>query len=285
MLSDTEIRRLRAEMPSVLLEASVLNPPVDANGWLRVEIDNRPGVVEACPWQPRPDLQPAAGDAALVVESDGGNFWVVQWWSQSGFAPEVFATAAALDGVAVPLDARLDVIEARRRVIPVLTPASVIDLGAVAGEDVTGVRISLSGRTVGHGGNALVRLRPNGLTGITTSAMFDFVSHGAAPTYTSTSGTSQGGAPASNNGLAVASTQWVVNSNDLSLDGTFYTRSGKNRHWIGEYIAQDLVTDPNKWLLGHTSAVWHNTATAITGLVLALDAGTFVGRISLEFLP
>jgi hypothetical protein len=86
MLTDAEIRRLRAHFPSTLMEATVQDPPVDASGWMRVEIDNRPGMVETCPWVAR-DVDPAPGDAAAVVESDGGNFWVVAWWSQTGTLP------------------------------------------------------------------------------------------------------------------------------------------------------------------------------------------------------
>lgn len=83
MLSDHELRRLVQQLPAPLLEATVLDPPLDANGWMRVEIDNRPGQAEVCPWQPG-DHDPAPGDAASVIESDVGNFWVLAWWSQSG---------------------------------------------------------------------------------------------------------------------------------------------------------------------------------------------------------
>lgn len=77
--------------PAQLLEATVLDPPVDADGFLRVELDNAPGeVLPPCPWLPRIDLDPMPDDAAAVVMSDGGNFWVVAWWSESDTPPRTF---------------------------------------------------------------------------------------------------------------------------------------------------------------------------------------------------
>src|SRR5215468_2779813 len=81
-----------------LLEATILDPPVDENGWLRVEVDNQPGVVRVCPWMPRLDISPQPGDAAVVEESDGGNSWA-QWWPQGegggGGTFDISATASA----------------------------------------------------------------------------------------------------------------------------------------------------------------------------------------------
>ena len=73
--------------PSALHEATVLSPPLDANGWLRVEVDDQPGVVKVVPYQPRVDLEIRPGDAAVVMESDAGNSWALLWWSQSGLVP------------------------------------------------------------------------------------------------------------------------------------------------------------------------------------------------------
>jgi hypothetical protein len=86
MLNEHERKRERQRAPSQLMEATILDPPTDADGWLRVEIDNRPGAAETCPWQHEPEADPEPGDAAWVMESDGGNFVVVLWWPQSGGA-------------------------------------------------------------------------------------------------------------------------------------------------------------------------------------------------------
>lgn len=72
-----------AGLPSPLMEATVQDPAVDALGFLRVEIDNRPGVVEPCPWAAPFGGTPLPGDAAAVIESDGGHFWAL-WWPQNG---------------------------------------------------------------------------------------------------------------------------------------------------------------------------------------------------------
>lgn len=86
-ISDVERRRIAQQAPSPLLEGTVKDPPVDAKGFLRVELDNAPGQVLLCPWQPRADMDVAPGDAAAVVLSDVGNHWAVEWWSQSGLPP------------------------------------------------------------------------------------------------------------------------------------------------------------------------------------------------------
>jgi microcystin-dependent protein len=89
-LSEIERRKLGQRAPAQLLEATVLNPPLDAKGLLRVELDNAPGqALPPCPWKPRPDLAVAPGDAAAVLQSDIGNYWVVEWWSQSGVTPSI----------------------------------------------------------------------------------------------------------------------------------------------------------------------------------------------------
>ncbi len=81
-LSDLGAQRARRHLPAVLLEATVLDPPLDDEGFLRVEIDAQAGRARACPWMPRPDEDPSPGDAALVAESDEGNMWCIAWWSQ-----------------------------------------------------------------------------------------------------------------------------------------------------------------------------------------------------------
>lgn len=80
-LTDVARRHASKRAPLGALEATVANPPTDADGFLRVIVDSQPGRVRSCPWMPR-DVDPAPGDAALVLESDGGNVWVVCWWPQ-----------------------------------------------------------------------------------------------------------------------------------------------------------------------------------------------------------
>lgn len=81
MLSHAELRKLRQRAPSDLLEATVQDPALTDDGWLRVELDGAPGAVHECPW---PQYgAPAPGDAAVVMESDAGNYWVMVWWAQS----------------------------------------------------------------------------------------------------------------------------------------------------------------------------------------------------------
>lgn len=70
-------------LPSRLLEGTIARPPTTSKGWLRVKIDGQRHV-QVCPWEPRLDLDPLPGDAAVVMESNEGNYWCVAWWPQSG---------------------------------------------------------------------------------------------------------------------------------------------------------------------------------------------------------
>lgn len=90
-LSTQDRRRREARAPSQLREATVLDPALTAEGWMRVELDQQEGATRECPWMPRvePDgvggltlVDPTPGDAAVVMESDAGNIWVVCWWPQ-----------------------------------------------------------------------------------------------------------------------------------------------------------------------------------------------------------
>lgn len=74
-----DIARTRMAQPR---EAMIAGPPLTAAGMLRVSLDQHRGAVLAVPWMPRPDEEPSAGDAALLVESDGGSWWCVAWWPQ-----------------------------------------------------------------------------------------------------------------------------------------------------------------------------------------------------------
>lgn len=75
--------RQQQQMPARLLEGTVSDPPLTADGWLRVEIESQSGVT-LVPWVPRVDLDTLPGDAVVVEESDEGNYWAVAWWPQNG---------------------------------------------------------------------------------------------------------------------------------------------------------------------------------------------------------
>ena len=85
----TDIDKLHQQAPARLLEATVLDPPLDANGWLRVSVASQ-GTSISVPWTPRIDVDPLPGDAAALEESDEGNYWCVQWWPQGGQVPRQY---------------------------------------------------------------------------------------------------------------------------------------------------------------------------------------------------
>jgi hypothetical protein len=104
-ISATERQRLNQRLPAQLHEATVLDPATDEDGWLRVEVDGELGVVQTCPWMPRLDVPVSPGDAAAVIESDGGNYWAVQWWPQGAAVPTPIVSGARwYTGADAPLD-------------------------------------------------------------------------------------------------------------------------------------------------------------------------------------
>lgn len=86
MINEHDKRKLNQRAPAQLREASVVDPPLNDEGWLRVEIDGQRGGVQECPWVTPFQGVPEEGDAAAVIESDGGNFWAL-WWPQNGQQP------------------------------------------------------------------------------------------------------------------------------------------------------------------------------------------------------
>lgn len=83
MLNEHEQRRERQRRPSDLREATVASPAIDPDsGMMRVELDAERGELHECPWMPRFGVEPSPDDAAAVLESDAGNYWVVCWWPQ-----------------------------------------------------------------------------------------------------------------------------------------------------------------------------------------------------------
>lgn len=85
MLTEVERKRLNQRAPAQLREATVLGPVLDDEGFLLVELDAEPGAVHSCPWPGGTIPLPGAG--AAVLESDGGNYWVVGWWPEDDTSP------------------------------------------------------------------------------------------------------------------------------------------------------------------------------------------------------
>lgn len=192
MLNDTERKRLQQGFPAPFYEATVLDPPTDEQGFLRVRIDVT-GAVEHCPWHPPLSAGPTPGDVALVVESDHGNYWAVQWWAQDEHGPtppdedlpdhvhpidqvtglqsalDAKATATALAAEIVArvattdaLDARLDALDL---VVPTLaTQLSLLDLLARAPS-------ATSRNTVQPPGSGIVPVTLKGFAGAATNLL------------------------------------------------------------------------------------------------------------------
>ena len=81
--SGNDRSRKQAAARSQLREATVLDPALNDDGWIRVELDDVPGNVKECPFTVT-DADPTPGDAAVVMESDQGNWWCLVWWAQGG---------------------------------------------------------------------------------------------------------------------------------------------------------------------------------------------------------
>lgn len=65
-------------------EGKVISSPATLADGVRVSIeesDHRFGY-GPCPWMPRGDILPQAGDRALLVMSDDNQPWVIAWWPQ-----------------------------------------------------------------------------------------------------------------------------------------------------------------------------------------------------------
>ncbi|HEY3019590.1 MAG TPA: hypothetical protein VGJ32_05320, partial [Solirubrobacteraceae bacterium] len=84
-LTELTRQRTRRDLPSQLLEATVLSPPFNADDFVRVVVDSQPGYVRECPWEPSLD-PPVPGEPVLVGESDEGNLWVLSRWNGNPFS-------------------------------------------------------------------------------------------------------------------------------------------------------------------------------------------------------
>lgn len=167
-----------------------------------------------------------------------------------------------------------------------VSAASTVDLGAFDGENITGVRISLFGVVAG-GTDTTLRLRPNGLSPVSANSVAELVYSGGS-SHATVSTLLNGGAVGSVAGVPIAHTHWSVAGTVLAANGTFYTpKLGGSvcRIWEGAYTSRDATTDASNIANGVVSAQWNDVSTSITSLALALDAGTFTGRVSVEVVP
>src|SRR5262245_3530576 len=95
-LSTASRKQMEQRAPAQLLEGTVLAPPLNSEGFLRIEVDGQPGVVQTCPW-PYSGIDALPGDAVAVEVSDGGNYWA-HWWPQNGQTPSGGGGGTLLSG-------------------------------------------------------------------------------------------------------------------------------------------------------------------------------------------
>jgi hypothetical protein len=159
-----------------------------------------------------------------------------------------------------------------------------VDLGPFEGDLVTGVRITIAGYVdTSPAANTFMRLQPNGLSSLSglglmiNRQLWDGTSH--------TQGLLFGGALSTSVGFAVAATDWSVTRCGLWAEGVFYTsRVGGvgARKWSGSYDNQDYVTTRSRRVNGQVEGTWDDPSTPVTSIVLAMDDGTFTGRVHAE---
>ena len=171
-------------------------------------------------------------------------------------------------------------------VIPSTAPVSVVDLGAVDGPNITGVRVTGNLKTAGTGGNTVIRLRPNGLSSISVLAMAHIAIWNTAAT--STDLTAYAANFANAGGMMVAGHGWASSSNGVKFSGVLYTdrlAGADNRVYLGQYTNHDLITNTQQHSFATVTSQWNDTSTDVTSLALAIDAGTFYGKIVVEVVP
>lgn len=163
-----------------------------------------------------------------------------------------------------------------------------IALGAVDGENITGVRLTGFGTTAlsGGGTGAGIYLRINGVN-INAGYLLQRAWKDAVPNFFNDS---QGiNTAPGQSGLLIGSSGWAVTANAVGFNGTLFTKVINRRHWLGSYFYQDIAVDANKILHTDIVAFWHDLATPVTSLDILLvpNAGTvtFTGRVLMEILP
>lgn len=217
------------------------------------------------------------GDVVLVgVDGDGDFVGLGVMEAGSGST-----AAAALKARVAALEAAQAVLAGRTKQFNVAGGA-VVDLGAIDGENITGVRIVVKG--VASAANAVMRLRPNGsAANIAVGRHVQRLYWDGATQSTDISG----GVSSSVPGFAIGQTDFGVAGSSLWSDVVMHTRTqaGMKRACYGTYGNEDNVANGDRILSGRQFMVWHDVATPITSLSLAMDAGTFTGRVTLEVLP
>lgn len=173
------------------------------------------------------------------------------------------------------------------RVITTYIPGgtSVIDLGSFDGENITGVRITGNVTVAGAGtSNPVLRVRPNALTGISVLALAHVAIWNTAAA--STDLTTYAGNYASANGMMIAGSGWSTASNGVWFSGVMHTRKAMGmRKYLGQYANHDFVTNPQQHSFATVTSAWNDSTTDVTSLSLAIDAGTFSGRVTMETIP
>jgi hypothetical protein len=223
-------------------------------------------------WSPVPGpngpIFPSKGDLAQVVRTNEGYYWLTQ------FIPAIYPTA----------DPKVTVKKFS------FANVSSFAIGAVDGNNITGVRLSFIGAINGAGVGVaapLIRLKPNGATSIPAQAVASRV-YTPTPSYAATADATYGGAFATVAGLGVCQKSWAVNNGDehVSFTGIFFTPISLGwRQWDGTFTARDLGADGNRGLKGNVFGAWQDNTTTVASLTLAIDAGTFSGKLTMEIIP
>jgi hypothetical protein len=172
------------------------------------------------------------------------------------------------------------------RALAIPAGSTVFDLGPIVGQGLTAVRLTAQLLTAGTGGNTYIRLRPNGLNPVQTDSIDNYVNWNTA--VAAAPATRLASNFAATPGLVIAPTDWGTASNEVYVEGTFWTNLPAGfqlRQWVGRYKNHDRVSNQQQMAMGTLSSVWSDAASLLTSLQLVIDAGSFSGRVVLEFLP
>jgi hypothetical protein len=170
------------------------------------------------------------------------------------------------------------------RVLPSGTTSMEI-ANRINGDAITGVRISGFLKLLLASSRPFVRLKPNGLSSMGTSAVWQRVYF---QTPTQVSDTQFGANSATQAGLILTRGDWPGSATQTAtFDGVFFTTTGLGgrRHWIGTATSQDLSVSSNNYLSARAFSWWEDVTTTVTSLTLSVDAGTMEGRVTVEILP
>jgi hypothetical protein len=191
---------------------------------------------------------------------------------------DLWLPVEARDARSDAIEARLDIIEGRKQAFDIASGGA-LTLGTYAGNTITGIHFLIVGLMSGSAGHAFY-IKPNGLATIQA----EYTAHrvywpGGGPV----TGDLQGGAIATRNGMNIGAFDWITpGANEVWMKGTLWTRTGRARTYIGDYVNKDATSDGNRMLHGDIVSNWHDTSTAITSISLGHDGTNFVGRIITE---